>query len=100
MLVRNIMLKKKENPIELEMIQRRLIERERIGPRSYIERNGNERSYKQEVLQQLHLIITTTLEKEAASFCKEEAIKFSFYKAQTFKWPSSNSENSTGCIRV
>jgi len=29
MLVRNIMLKKKENPIELEMIQRRLIERER-----------------------------------------------------------------------
>jgi hypothetical protein len=29
MLVRNIMLKKKENPIGLEMIQRRLIERER-----------------------------------------------------------------------
>ena len=29
MLVRNIMLKKKENPKELEMIQRILIERER-----------------------------------------------------------------------
>lgn len=72
MLVRNIMLKKKENPIELEMIQRRLIERERIGPRSYIERNGNERSYKQEVLQQLHLIITTTLEKKQQAFARKK----------------------------
>lgn len=74
MLVRNIMLKKKENPIELEMIQRRLIERERerIGTRSYIERNGNERSYKQEVLQELHLIITTTLEKKQQAFARKK----------------------------
>jgi hypothetical protein len=85
----------------LEMIQRRLIERERENWHKKLHR----KKWKWEEIQTRSLAWTTLdhhhhPRKEAASFCKEEAIKFSFYKAQTFKWPSSNSENSTGCIRV
>jgi len=67
----NAQKERKSNRIgnDTEKINR---ERERIGTRSYIERNGNERSYKQEVLQELHLIITTTLEKKQQAFARKK----------------------------